>query len=55
MMESTIVLSSEGQGGTVTSWTAGAVFGPGTKIGVDTFPLSSPNRLQHVMLHGYLI
>ncbi len=55
MMESAIVLSPAGQGGTTTSWTAGAVFGAGTTIGIDTFPLPSANRLQHVMLHGYLI
>ena len=55
MIESTIVLSPAGQGGTVTSWTAGAVFGPGTTIGIDTSPLSSAHRLQHAMLHGYLI
>lgn len=36
LMESTIVLSSSGTGGTVTSWTSGGVFGPGTKIGIDT-------------------
>jgi hypothetical protein len=55
MIESAIVLSSAGQGGTVTSWTAGAVFGPGTKIGIDTSPLPTAHRLQHAMLHGYLI
>ena len=54
LMESTIVLSAKGQG-TVTSWTAGGVFGPGTRIGIDTTPLPSANRLQHAMLHGYLI
>jgi len=31
------------------------VFGPGTKIGIDTSPLPSANRLQHAMLHGYVI
>ena len=55
LMESTIVLSEAGQGGTVAAWTAGGVFGPGTKIGIDTFPLNSKGKLQHVMLHGYLI
>ena len=55
LMESTIVLSQTGQGGTVTSWTAGGVFGPGTKVGIDTSPLDAANRLQHAMLHGYLI
>jgi hypothetical protein len=55
MMESTLVLSPAGQAGTVTSWTAGAVFGPGTKIGTDTFPLPTAHHLQHAMLHGYLI
>jgi hypothetical protein len=55
LMESTIVLSGVGESGTVTSWTAGGVFGPGTKIGIDTIPLTSRNRLQHALLHGYLI
>jgi hypothetical protein len=55
LMESTVVLSSAGVGGTVTSWTSGGVFGPGTRIGIDTIPLSTANRLQHAMLHGYLI
>jgi len=55
LMESTVVLSDAGQSGTVASWTAGGVFGPGTRIGVDTSPLTSSNRLQHAMLHGYLI
>lgn len=54
LMESTIVLSPAGQGGTVTSWTSGGVWGPGTRIGVDTVPLPSANRLLHAMLHGYL-
>jgi hypothetical protein len=55
LMESTIVLSSAGTGGTVTSWTSGGVFGAGTSIGIDTTPLPTANRLQHAMLHGYLI
>ena len=55
LMESTVMLSSAGAGGTVTSWTSGGVFGPGTRIGIDTSPLSTANRLQHAMLHGYLI
>ena len=55
LMETTIVLSAKGQGGTVAQWTAGGVFGPGTKIGIDTTTLPTANRLQHVMLHGYLI
>jgi hypothetical protein len=55
LMESTIVLSGAGQSGTVASWTAGGVFGSGTRIGIDTVPLGAANRLQHVMLHGYLI
>lgn len=55
LLESTIVLSEAGQGGTVTSWTAGGVFGPKTKIGVDTILLSPKGKLQHVLLHGYLI
>jgi hypothetical protein len=54
LMESTIVLSGLGQGGTVTSWSAGGVFGPGTTIGIDTSPLSASGRLQHAILHGYL-
>ena len=55
LMESTVVLSSAGIGGTVTSWTSGGVFGPGTRIGIDTVPLPTANRLQHAMVHGYLI
>jgi hypothetical protein len=54
LMESTIVLSNAGQGGTVAAWTAGGVFGPGTKIGIDTSPLNPASKLQHAMLHGYL-
>jgi hypothetical protein len=55
LLESTTVLSPAGKGGTSTNWTAGGVFGPGTKIGIDTSPLNSQGRLQHAMLHGYLI
>jgi hypothetical protein len=55
LLESTIVLSPAGKGGTSTNLTAGGVFGPGTKIGIDTRPLNSQGRLQHAMLHGYLI
>lgn len=54
LIESSIVLSDKGQGGTVTSWTAGGVFGPGTSIGIDTAPIGSTGKLQHTMLHGYL-
>ncbi len=54
LMESTVVLSSAGVGGTVTSWTSGGVFGPGTRIGIDTVPLPTAHRLQHALLHGYL-
>jgi len=55
LMESAVVLSDAGQGGTVSSWTAGGVFGPGTKIGIDTSPLNAAHHLQHAILHGYLI
>jgi hypothetical protein len=41
LMESSIVLSDAGRGGTVTSWTGGAVFDPGTKIGIDTSPIAA--------------
>ncbi|MEZ4450460.1 MAG: hypothetical protein R3B09_13355 [Nannocystaceae bacterium] len=54
LLESTIVLSPAGQGGTTTRWVAGGVFGSGTKIGVDTMPLPPQGKLQHVLLHGYL-
>lgn len=55
LMESTITLSSAGQGGTVTRWTAGGVVGSGMRIGIDTILLAPAHRLQHVMVHGYLI
>ena len=55
LMESTIVLSSTGQGGAVATWTAGGVFGPGTKIGIDVAGPVSAKGLQHVLLHGYLV
>lgn len=55
LLESTVVLSSAGQGGTVAAWTTGGVFGPGTKIGIDTSPINLTSKLQHVLLHGYLI
>ena len=55
LLESTITLSAAGTGGTVTSWTSGGVFGPGTRIGVDTSPLTATGRLQHALLHGYLV
>jgi len=53
MMESTVMLGSTGTGGIVTNWVSGAIFGPGTRVGIDTFPFSTANRLQHAMLHGY--
>lgn len=55
LLESTIVLSPAGRGGTSSNWTARGAFGPGTKIGIDTSPLNSQGRLQHAKLHGYLI
>jgi len=55
LLESTITLSPVGQGGTTTHWTTGGMFGPGTRIGIDTTPLSSQSHLQHVLLHGHLV
>ncbi len=55
LLESSITLSAAGTGGTVTSWTSGGVFGPGTRIGIDTSPLQAMGGLQHALLHGYLI
>ena len=55
LLESTITLSQSGQGGTTTRWIAGGVFGAGTKIGLDTTPFAPSGRLQHALLHGYLV
>jgi hypothetical protein len=55
LLDSIIVLSSAGQGGTTTNWTAGGVFGPFARIGIDTIPFSAEGHLQYALLHGYLI
>jgi hypothetical protein len=31
------------------------VFGPGTKIGIETSPLNSQGHLQNAMLYGNLV
>jgi hypothetical protein len=56
VFESTVLLSSQGQGGISESMTTGFVVTTGTRIGIDVFPgpLGPPSGLQHAILRGYL-
>ena len=57
VFESTITLSSQGQGGMSESMTTGFVVSSKGRICPDVFPgpLGPPSGLQHLMLRGYLI
>lgn len=56
VFESTVVLSSQGQGGISESMTSGFVVSPEARIGIDVFPgpAGPPSGLQHAILRGYL-
>lgn len=55
--ESTITLSSQGQGGISEAMTSGFVVSSAARICPDIFPgpLGPPSGLQHLILRGYLI
>ncbi len=55
--ESTIILSSHGEGGVSEAMTSGFVVSSKARICPDVFPgpLGPPSGLQHLILRGYLI
>ena len=55
--ESTIILSSHGEGGISEAMTSGFVVSSKARICPDVFPgpLGPPSGLQHLILRGYLI
>ena len=57
VFESTVLLSSKGQGGISESMTSGFVVAATARIGVDVVPgpLGPPSGLQHAILRGYLL
>ena len=57
VFESTITLSTLGQGGACESMTTGFVILPGAWIHLDVIPgpTNDPSGLQHMILRGYLI
>jgi hypothetical protein len=55
--ESTVTLSSQGEGGTSQSMTSGFIVSSKARICPDVFPgpLGPPSGLQHLIVRGYLI
>jgi hypothetical protein len=56
-LDSTITLSSQGEGGTSLSMTSGFVVSSKARICPDVFPgpLGPPSGLQHLIVRGYLV
>jgi len=57
VFESTVTLSSKGEGGTHEAMATGFAVSSKGRIGVDIMPgpIGPPSGLQHLLLHGYLI
>ena len=54
VLESTILLGSNGGGGTSTIETTGIVVPAGVKITVDAIGSGASGKIQHILLRGYL-
>ncbi|NTW51637.1 MAG: hypothetical protein HGB22_03515 [Chlorobiaceae bacterium] len=57
VFESTITLSSKGEGGTHEAMASGFAVSSKGRIGVDITPgpIGPPSGLQHLLIHGYLV